>query len=479
MSLANFDTGAPGGLHPAPTGPTALEVDVLGAPRARAQAARERTYRRLLAVADVTAVCVAMLSVGLTGPRSPSALALLVAPAMVLLAKATGLYDRDELLVRRSTLDEIPRLFHAATLASLAAWLGQDVLFDGMVGPRSVAVLWATLFVAMVVLRWAGREVAGRVTVPDRCLVIGGPQDLDRLRGKVDPGRIDLLATVPLPVLSADPTCIERIVRRHDAHRLIFAPPAHGAHEETMDAIREAQATGLRVSLMPGVLEAVGSAVQFDELPGLTLLGVRRFGLSRSSAAMKRAFDIVGASAALLILLPVLLVIAVAVATTSRGPVFFTQTRVGRGGRHFRIVKFRTMIDGADAMRDELAARNEAVGGLFKIADDPRMTRVGRWLRRRSLDEVPQFWNVVRGEMSLVGPRPLVVLEDEQVVGRDRHRLTLTPGVTGPWQIAGSARVPLAEMVRMDYMYVASWSLWNDVKICLRTLRHMAGARGQ
>ena len=123
--------------------------------------------------------------------------------------------------------------------------------------------------------------------------------------------------------------------------------------------------------------------------------------------------------------------------------------------------------------------RNEAPDGLFKIAGDPRITRVGSVLRRCSLDELPQLWNVVRGEMSLVGPRPLIVDEDSRITGSDRTRLQLTPGMTGNWQIAGSSRVPLSEMVKIDYRYIASWSLWSDVKILLRTVVYVGGRQGQ
>jgi lipopolysaccharide/colanic/teichoic acid biosynthesis glycosyltransferase len=165
--------------------------------------------------------------------------------------------------------------------------------------------------------------------------------------------------------------------------------------------------------------------------------------------------------------------IAIAIWLDSPGPILFRQVRVGRDGRHFLIFKFRSMVNDAEAQKDRLRGENEAGAGLFKIAEDPRITRVGRVLRRTSLDELPQIFNVVRGEMSLVGPRPLVVDEDAQVLGLDRSRLHLTPGMTGPWQVLGH-RVPMREMVGIDYLYVANWSLWLDVKILLRTVRHVA-----
>ena len=156
---------------------------------------------------------------------------------------------------------------------------------------------------------------------------------------------------------------------------------------------------------------------------------------------------------------------------------FFRQERVGRDGQRFGLVKFRSMVVGADAQKAALMAHNQA-DGLFKIADDPRVTRVGRFLRKTALDELPQLFNVLRGEMSLVGPRPLVVDEDEKIVGWHRRRLHLTPGMTGPWQILGSARVPLHEMVNIDYLYVANWTFWTDAKILLRTVNYMVRGGG-
>jgi len=205
----------------------------------------------------------------------------------------------------------------------------------------------------------------------------------------------------------------------------------------------------------------------------MTMLGVRRFGLSRSSKALKRTFDLAVGTIVLLLLSPLFAAISLAILLDSRGSIFFGQIRVGREGKHFQILKFRSMVADADARKDELRSINEAGDGLFKITNDPRVTRVGRFLRATSLDELPQLLNVLRGEMSLVGPRPLVVDEDAQVVGLDRSRLHLTPGMTGPWQVMG-ARVPMQEMVAIDYLYVASWSLWLDLKLLLRTVRHVA-----
>ena len=224
------------------------------------------------------------------------------------------------------------------------------------------------------------------------------------------------------------------------------------------------------------MFEVVGSCVDFDDVDGVTLLGLHDSRLSRSSAAVKRGVDIIGSGILLLVLSPLLGVIAMAIKLSSPGPVFFPQKRVGRDGEEFDVLKFRSMRDGADAEKDQLRALNETEG-LFKIANDPRITRVGGFLRKRSLDELPQLLNVLRGEMSLVGPRPLVPEDDEKIEGWERQRLALPPGMTGHWQILGSTRVPLHEMVRIDYLYGANWSLWNDIKILLRTVSYVASAR--
>ena len=232
-----------------------------------------------------------------------------------------------------------------------------------------------------------------------------------------------------------------------------------------LNLVRTLKAVGVRVSVLPRLLEVVGSSVVFDDLHGVTVMGVRRFDLTRSSALSKRAFDLLGASLGLLAVAPLMAIIAVAIRLDSSGPVFFSQWRVGRHGNRFRMIKFRTMVENAEELKDSLRDRNESEG-LFKIADDPRITRVGRILRKTALDELPQLFNILRGEMSLVGPRPLVVDEDRQVEGWHRRRLELTPGMTGPWQILGPSRIPLKEMVAIDYLYVANWSLWTDVKLC-------------
>ncbi len=200
-------------------------------------------------------------------------------------------------------------------------------------------------------------------------------------------------------------------------------------------------------------------------------------GLSRSARLLKRTLDVIGATILLIIGAPLLLLIAAAIRLEGPGPVFFRQTRVGRDGRPFRIVKFRTMVVGADALKESLRDLNEA-SGLFKIAADPRITRVGGMVRKTCLDEVPQLLNVLRGEMSLVGPRPLIPEEDCKIVGWQRLRLETAPGMTGHWQILGGARIPLEEMVAIDCRYVSNWTIWSDLGTLVRTVPCVLARRG-
>jgi exopolysaccharide biosynthesis polyprenyl glycosylphosphotransferase len=450
----------------------------------RATSLREGLYRRTLACADaLVAVLLVVAVLPLMIDGTPRVVALLLVPFVVLLHKSVGLYERDELVLKKTTLDEAPALAQIAALHTLVLWLVMDGIADVGMHASSVILLWGATLGLLLCGRVAARWLARRMSATERCLVVGEHESIVAIRDKIAAGRVGAEVVAALD-LDARWTASSRhlaeafrtLVVDHDVHRAIIAPTDAGT-TDTLELIRIAKHAGVRVSVLPRMLEVVGSSVEFDHLDGLTMLGVRRFGLSRSSRLVKRAFDLVGASLILAAAAPVMLAIAVAVRLDSRGPAFFRQTRVGKDGKRFEMLKFRSMVVDADARKEALRHLNET-SGLFKIENDPRITRVGRWLRRTSLDELPQLFNVWRGEMSLVGPRPLVVDEDAQVHGLDRHRLHLTPGMTGHWQILGSARIPMDEMVGIDYLYVANWSLWEDVKILLRTIPVVFTSRG-
>jgi exopolysaccharide biosynthesis polyprenyl glycosylphosphotransferase len=452
---------------------------------------RDALYRRLLVTADVVAMVGAfVITLTLSSHTLQLTWATVAAvPTLLLGAKLFGLYDRDEALLRKTTLDEAPKLMQLATLCTLVAWLAGGLLVDGTLDRHEALLLWVSLAVLLMLTRCAARAIALRLAAEERCLFIGDAASARAIRSKLGDhcgikatlvAHLDLDKTAPW---SSDAFSAPRLAEVRDlaqtldVHRAIVAPRSADAGD-MLDLVRTLKAVGVRVSVLPRLLEVVGSAVEFDDLHGVTVMGVRRFDLNRSSAAVKRAFDLLGAGLGLIAIAPLLALIAVLIKLDSRGPVLFRQLRVGQHGQRFHVFKFRTMVPEAEAMKDSLRHRNEAQDGLFKIADDPRVTRVGRLLRSSALDELPQLLNIIRGEMSLVGPRPLVTEEDQRIEGWHRRRLELMPGMTGHWQILGPARVPLREMVAIDYLYVANWSLWTDVKILLRTVPHVLGRRG-
>jgi exopolysaccharide biosynthesis polyprenyl glycosylphosphotransferase len=458
--------------------------------RPEASYRRDATYRGTLALADVFSAAIAVLiGVPILGQDAVNPLALIALPLVLVAGKLTGLYAHDEYLVRKSTLEEIPTLFWVATLYALLIWLAGDLIVEGKFGRDQAVGVWALLFFSMLGTRALARCVARAVSVEERCLVVGDAETAGWISGRFAQasgvktrvvGRVPLEPETPssngIPVLG-NATALGPILKEHRVERAIIAPGGT-VSDDLLNTILHLKSLGMKVSVLPRLLEVVGSSAEVDDVDGITLLGMHRYGLGRFSRAIKRTLDIVGASLGLLVLAPLLATIAVAIKLDSRGPVFFRQRRMGQDGVPFEMLKFRTMADGAEAQKAALAGRNQAGGGLFKIDDDPRITRVGNPLRHASLDELPQLFNVLRGDMALVGPRPLVLDEDSRIEGWRRSRLELPPGMTGPWQVFGSARIPLHEMVKIDYMYGANWSLWLDVKLLLRTVSFIVARRG-
>lgn len=448
---------------------------------------REGRLRHTLALADAVALAVALLvTVSIASPDSLTPFALGLFPAILAAAKILGLYEGDGQRIHKTTVEELPRLAQLGALLVLGIWLGDSLLIGGEAGKDQAIVLGVTFVVLAAFGRRGARRLANRGLPLERCLFIGDERSYARLRAIFDRHDLDadLLARVPIGEAMIDgssgmigqPRSLLEIIAEAGAHRLIIGP--HGfTNAMTFELLEAARDAGARVSLLPDMLEVVGSSVDFDDLYGVTLMGVRRSQLSRSSRMLKRGFDLAGATLVLIVAAPLMAAIAVAIRLDSPGPILFRQWRVGRGSEPFRIFKFRTMVDGADEIKGQLHELNEA-DGLFKMVRDPRITRVGRVLRRSSLDELPQIFNVLLGQMSLVGPRPLVADEDGRIFGKRRGRLRLTPGMTGQWQIAGSARVPLEDMVKLDHLYVSNWTLWADVKILLRTVPYVLARRG-
>lgn len=292
-------------------------------------------------------------------------------------------------------IDQAPQLFQCATLYTLLVVVLQRFFIEGGLGSLQVLVLWGTLLFVAVLSRRLARWIARAITPVERCLFVGSEDSYERLQSKLRDedrranlvGRMSLTPPPDEQMVDAEATTLHRLIVDLEVDRVIMEP-SDALPQVTLDFVREAKATSVRVSLLPRILELVGSAVEVDDVDGLTLLGVRRFGLSRSSMMLKRGLDATGALIGLVALSPLIALISVLI-KLDRSPVIFRQTRIGRDGRAFEIWKFRTMVSGADALKAQLRARNDAAAGLFKVADDPRVTRVGSWLRRASLDELP------------------------------------------------------------------------------------------
>jgi exopolysaccharide biosynthesis polyprenyl glycosylphosphotransferase len=457
---------------------------------------RDAVFRRSLALADVTAALGGLVVLGWATHRSLAPASIASVPLIVVLAKLAGRYDHDEVVLRKSTLDEAPQLMVLAAAFALA-W-SVVAFFAGVnvrLGGAGVVSLWASVCVLLVLLRASARALAQAAAPAERALVVGPSNaraQLARALGYDPSAHVEVVGFLPLhderrrrqPAWNG--SCrrrrtvvfddLERVVREQSVERVFLIPT--GDSEVTLEAVKRTAKVGVKVSIVPRLFEVVGSAVEFDTVGGVTVLGVRRPGLSRSSRLIKRTIDVLAAALGLLVLAPFGALVALLTKLDTPGPVFFRQPRVGKDGELFQMLKFRSMLDGAHNQRAALAELNET-DGLFKLSADPRVTRVGRLLRRTSLDELPQLINVLRGQMSLVGPRPLIADEDVLIEGPHRERLQLTPGMTGPWQVLGPSRPPLSEMVKVDYLYAANWSLWNDAKILLRTLSHVFARRGR
>jgi exopolysaccharide biosynthesis polyprenyl glycosylphosphotransferase len=303
------------------------------------------------------------------------------------------------------------------------------------------------------------------------------PEARERRRGNRRNRNADRRRSTPSAPLVGAISELTELVDELEIDRVIVAS-AEVPYEQTLDRLRAVRRPDVHVSIVPSFFEVFASNATIEDLEGMPLVSLPPMRLSRTITALKRTVDVVVAGVLLMFLAPLFAAIAAAIKLDSRGPVFFRQLRSGRAGRTFSIVKFRTMVDGAERDRFALAAENEVSGPLFKIRSDPRITRVGVKLRRWSLDELPQLWNVLRGDMSLVGPRPFVLHEASQISGWAGRRLDITPGMTGLWQVSGRNDIPFDEMVKLDYVYVTNWSLWWDFKILCQTLPVVLARRG-
>ena len=422
------------------------------------------------------------------GLTEAGGLFVLTLPVWLLALKAAGLYDRDEAVIGHTTLDELPRL---ALIATSGAWA--MVLASAAIGvslsAAQLAVFWLTACAGLPLMRILARNQLRRDPAYPQNVVIVGAGHVGQLLGRKflqhPEYHVNLLGFVDatprerredlehLTVLGA-PDELPELVDRLNVERVIIAFTS-STHAATMDLIRLLKDSRVHVDIVPRLFDVIPPRLVHHAVEGVPLLSLPSLRLSRGAAAAKRAMDLALSIFGVILMLPVLLGLALLIRLDSPGPVLFRQLRMGAGERTFHMFKFRTMVADADERKAEVAHLNAHArpGGdprMFKIERDPRVTRVGRLLRRYSLDELPQLLNVVRGEMSLIGPRPLILEEDRHIGDWGRKRLLLKPGMTGLWQVLGRSAIPFEEMVKLDYLYVTTWSFTNDVRLLLTTI---------
>jgi exopolysaccharide biosynthesis polyprenyl glycosylphosphotransferase len=303
-------------------------------------------------------------------------------------------------------------------------------------------------------------------------LVIGEKEDRERLVRTLDASPVALSPVGELD-LSGGRVNLPRLRKALDetgARDVVLAGAERLADEELLDLLRSVRLRGVRLRIVPGAITLLrGNPVLFENA-GVPLFEVGYPRLDNTQRKLKRLFDVVGSLFGLIVLSPLLLAVAALIKLTSSGPILFRQKRVGADEKIFLCYKFRSMYQDAEIRQAELEARNEADGAIFKIKDDPRTTPIGGFIRRWSIDELPQLINVLKGEMSLVGPRPLPLRDFERMGELHKKRLAAVPGITGYWQTSGRSNLAFEDMVRLDLYYIENWSLGLDIKIILKTL---------
>jgi exopolysaccharide biosynthesis polyprenyl glycosylphosphotransferase len=357
-------------------------------------------------------------------------------------------------------------ILYVWVLAIILLWVGRG-LFRALlsalhrrgIGASRVLVVGATDAAKIVMQNMTSR--------PDLGYQLVGFVDHERTPHVKDFGRFRALGTVAdMPELLGQ-----------GVDEVILALPA-AAHEEVWPILSLCQQHGVGLKIVPDLFEMSLSHVRVDDIAGIPLLDVREPPLRRMARAAKRILDIAVAAVGMVISLPILLLLALFIRLESRGPAFLKQERVGLRGKRFTCLKLRTMEWDAEDQHDTLVHLNEARGPIFKMRDDPRRTKVGRRIRRLSLDELPQLWNILRGDMSLVGPRPPLPREVDQYESWQHRRLDVKPGLTGVWQVSGRSDLPFDEMIMMDIYYVDNWSLSLDIRIMLSTIFPVLSRRG-
>jgi exopolysaccharide biosynthesis polyprenyl glycosylphosphotransferase len=470
----------------------AIDSEPLGLRRAHREALACGALLTADAVAVLTAIAVAKMLAGST-VRVGSLAAWLAIALWLAVFSAYGLQRRQAARLGQRVLDDFPRLIHAVLSSAVLTIVLSPYAPGGAWPAGDVALIGALALAAVPVLRAVTWRTLRAVAGPERVLLVGEESRIDRMArqlralpyerlqaaGAVVDGLAKSSASSP-PVLAhvseLEGSDVAALLRRNGIDRVLVAQ--EGVEPNALELLlRRCQEQAVRVCLVPQHAHLLGAAVRVESMHGSPALIVDPAAASTVSHAAKRVLDLLGAGLLLLVSAPLLALVAVAICLDTPGPPLFWQRRIGRDGRPFRLVKFRTMVAGAERLTTTLQVQSSDPSWLL-LERDPRITRVGRILRLSSIDELPQLWNVLRGDMSLVGPRPLIEREDRLITGSMRRRSSVRPGLTGQWQVLGRTNIPFDEMLELDYLYVTSWSVAADVRLLLRTLPAVVMRRG-
>ena len=446
-----------------------------------------KALRRFLSVLVLTLSDGVALALGLAGaaylfggarPGEVVDLAPLLLAAWIFVFALLRLYDRAP--SRRNP---------GALVGAALSWAGV-VALGAEIYPESGLGLGGILPAALLALLCAGalrllyeqgieriyRRGLGQTPV----VVVGMGEDRARVRQAMEraPGAYSIADEVDLGTAGVDLAALRETLDNTGARGVILVGAERLPDEELLELLRSVRLRGVPLRVVPGALALMRSHPVLSETMGLPLLEVRYPRLDNTQRVLKRTLDVAVSVGGLTLLSPLILAVALAIRLDSPGPILFRQKRVGADGKVFLCYMFRSMYEGAERRQEEFETLNEAEGPVFKIKDDPRVTPVGRFLRRWSLDELPQLVNVLKGEMSLVGPRPLPVRDFHRMEEAHKRRLGAIPGMTGYWQISGRSNLSFEEMVRLDLYYIENWSLSFDVKIVLRTLKAVLRREG-
>jgi len=468
--------------------PIAVDTERHGPNESRRRGA---LLRRLLALGDWGALLGALCAVTAGSSSTDVGVlfwAVLFSPSWVIVLKLHGLYDNDHRRIRHSTLDELPSLISASVLATLVLDGLLALSPAGPLSPASAIGVGVGAFAGSFALRGILRFLFHLFSVQATGLVIGPSAAVDMVARRVSTHPETRLALIgylssetetqakELPRLGT-PADISQVARELAIERVVVSEQQM-SKIDTERLIAECKAEGLALTFLPQHYGLLGPGIELNRLAELPVLDFRFSDPPRSTLAMKRLMDIVVSAVLLVVLSPLLLGVALWILLDDGRPVFFRQRRGGKEGESFTMVKFRTMVTDAEQRLPELVDIENLDQPAFKIPDDPRVTRSGRWLRRTSIDELPQLFNVLRGQMSLVGPRP----EEESVVAlydeRQRGRLAVKPGMTGPMQVYGRSDLTFEERLAMERDYLDNLSLLTDLAILMRTPRAMVRGEG-